>query len=95
MLLEVVTVSRKTPQDGRLLITPEAAATLRALGEDVALTAPGGCDRAKVTSMTCSCGKEAPGGHEHHFVESPLLRNLVPGSVVRLEIDSTGNLAIS
>jgi hypothetical protein len=95
MLLEVCTVSRKTPTDGRLLITPAAATTLRALGADVPLATPGGYDRARVTSMTCSCGKEGPGGHEHHFIESPILRSLPPGSEVRLILDDNGSLVIS
>ena len=95
MLLEIVTVSRKTPKDGRLLITPGTAAALRALGDDVPLATPGGYSRARVTSMTCTCGSESAGPHEHHFVESPLLMSLPPGTDVRLEIDVTGRLVIS
>jgi hypothetical protein len=95
MLLEVCSVSRKTPQDGRLLVTPAAAAALRALGDDVPLATPSGYARARVTSMTCRCGKDGVGTHEHNFIESPLLRSLAPGTEVRLELDDTGQLVIS
>ena len=45
--------------------------------------------------MSCTCAKAAAaaaaaaagGSHLHHFIESPLLKALAPGSDVRLELD--------
>ena len=88
MLLERRSVSRKTPLDGKLEISAEAAARLAALGDDFALASAGRSGRARLHAMTCSCAKaSAAGSHVHHFVESPLLRALAPGSDVRVELD--------
>ena len=88
MLLERRTVSRKTPLDGMLEISADAAARLAPLlGDDFALASAGRTGRARLRSMPCGCAKGAGGGHVHHFVESPLLTSLVPESVVRVELD--------
>lgn len=86
MLLERRTVSRKTPGDGRLEITKRAAARVERLGTglEVALEAERGA--AKVGTMSCTCrGADRP--HVHYFLESPLLKRLVPNSDVALEVD--------
>ena len=88
MLLERRIVSRKTPLDGKLEISPDVAARLAGLGDDFALASAGRTGRARLESMTCSCAKGAGSGHVHHFVESPLLTALAPESVVRLELDA-------
>jgi hypothetical protein len=86
-LLERVVVSRKTPGDGRLMISAASAARLAALG-DVALERGGERGAARLHSMTCTCAKgEGHGPHVHHFVESPLLKALEPGTEVALELD--------
>ena len=88
MLLERRSVSRKTPLDGKLEISSASAARLAALGADFPLASAGREGRGRLQEMTCSCAKAAAGGsHVHHFVESPLLTALVPGSEVRVELD--------
>jgi hypothetical protein len=86
-LLERVTVSRKTPGDGRLMISSASAARLGALGQ-VTLERDGERGLARLHEMTCTCAKGGEHGqHVHHFVESPLLTALTPGSSVGLELD--------
>jgi hypothetical protein len=90
-LLERVIVSRKTPGDGRLMISAASAARVAALGQ-VTLERNGERGPARLHEMTCTCAKggakgEGHGEHVHHFVESPLLTALVPGSEVALELD--------
>ena len=86
-LLERVVVSRKTPGDGRLMISAASAARLEALG-GVALERGGERAAARLHAMTCTCGKgDGHGAHVHHFVESPLLKALEPGTEVALELD--------
>jgi hypothetical protein len=87
MLLDQLAVSRKTPKDGMLEISAEAAARLAVLGADFALATEGGEGRGRLKALACSCAKVAGAGHVHHFVESPLLMALAPGSEVRVELD--------
>ena len=87
MLLEQLPVSRKTPKDGMLEISAEAAARLAVLGAEFALATEGGEGRGRLKALACSCAKGAGAGHVHHFVESPLLMALAPGSEVRVELD--------
>jgi hypothetical protein len=87
MLLEQRPVSPKTPLDGKLEISPAAAARLAALGTEFPLASAGGTGLGRLQSLACTCAKGAGGSHVHHFVESPLLRALVPGSEVRVELD--------
>lgn len=97
MLLEQCTVSRKTPLDGKLEISPDAAQRLALLGTDLPLplTAPGG-GVARLTSMECTCQKAAGGRHVHHFIESSSFRALTPGTTVRLELDAAdGRLRVA
>ena len=96
MLLERRTVSRKTPRDGRLEITPESAARLAALGAEFALASGGETGRGRLEAMPCGCAKGAGGGHVHHFVESPLLMALVPETTVLVELDDrTGTVRVA
>jgi len=96
MLVEHRPVSRKTPLDGRLEITPEAAARLAPLGAEFPLVSAGREGTGRLEALPCSCAKSAAtGAHVHHFVASPLLRALAPGSEVRVELDeSRGGLRI-
>jgi hypothetical protein len=97
LLLEQCTVSRKTPLDGKLEISPAAAQRLASLGADLPLrlTAAGGDDVARLTSVECTCQKAAGGRHVHHFIESSSFRALPPGTTVRLELDaSEGRLLV-
>jgi hypothetical protein len=86
MLLEVRQVSRKTPLDGKLEITPATAARLVALGPELVVRAAGREDRARLESMSCTCAKSAGEAHVHHFIESPAFTDLVAGTEVRVEL---------
>ena len=87
MIVEEREVSRKTPLDGKLEISAEAAARLAPLGAEFALVAGGREAHGRVERLACTCAKGAGGGHAHHFVASPALTALVPGSRVRVELD--------
>jgi hypothetical protein len=87
MLLEHRPVSRKTPLDGKLEISAAAAERLAPLGAEFPLGSAGREGRGRLQSLPCTCTKGADGGHIHHFVESPLLRELAPGTEVRVELD--------
>ena len=92
--LETVVVSRKTPADGRLLITETLAKHLSAIGPQLAVGRDGELATARLRSMTCTCGKGTSGAapHVHHFVESPLLAALVPGTEVVLRLDEAASV---
>ena len=88
MLLEVCTVSRKTPLDGKLEITPASAQRAASLGDAFPLRSGGRAGQARLTMFACSCARAgASGQHAHHFLESDVLRALPPGSGVRVEMD--------
>ena len=87
MLIERRLVSRKTPLDGRLEISYDAATRLASLGSQFPIRAVNEVGVARVESMPCTCEKGQTGQHVHHFVESAILRALIPGSEVSVEID--------
>jgi hypothetical protein len=87
MFLDQRAVSRKTPLDGMLEVSAAAAARLAALGDDFPLASGGREDSGRLRSLACTCAKGAGGSHVHHFVESPALKALVPGTDVRVELD--------
>jgi hypothetical protein len=98
MLIEQRTVSRKTPLDGRLEISAATAARLEALGESFPLRTAAGQGRASLHEMSCTCTKAAASGeHQHHFIESDLLRALAPNTEVRVELDDAhpGSISIN
>jgi hypothetical protein len=83
------TVSRKTPQDGKLEVSPSTAAALVALGDEFPLDCLGARSRGRLVAMPCTCEKaNANGAHVHYFVESDSLRTLVPETVVQVEIET-------
>jgi hypothetical protein len=89
VVLERRAVGRKTPLDGRLELSADAAARLAPLGASFAVLLDDGRDRGRVETMECTCGKtSSPGGsHTHHFVSSPIFRGLAAGEAVSLELD--------
>lgn len=94
MLLERRTVSRKTPGDGRLEITKQAAGRLRDLGRDLRLDVGGERTTATLGAMACTCrGAEKP--HEHYFLESHALKRLTPGAEVELQLEADGLLRVT
>ena len=98
MFIEQRTVSRKTPLDGKLEISAEAARQLQVLGSSFALHSDGHSARARLVELTCTCSKgDSTGQHLHHFVESDALRSLEPGTEVRVQVDDAhpGSLSIA
>lgn len=94
-LLEVCTVSRKTPLDGKLEVAPATAERAATLGESFVLRSGGRAGQARLATIGCTCARSAAGSHTHHFVESDLLRALAPGTGVRVELDeAAGALAV-
>ena len=87
MLLEQRSVSRKTPLDGKLEVSAATAACLAALGAEFAVFSAGRPGRGQLQALACTCAKGAGEQHIHHFVESPLFRELTPGVSVRVELD--------
>ena len=87
MFLEQRAVSRKTPLDGKLEISPATAGRLGALGATFSVTSGGREGSARLESMEFTCAKGAGDRHVHHFVESPLLKDLAAGDDVRVELD--------
>ena len=88
MIRENRTVSRKTPSDGKLEISPVAASVVAAFGHDFEIETGDGPARARLVGMPCTCRKaNASGAHVHYFLESETLRSLTPESVVRIEIE--------
>ena len=88
--VEQRTVSRKTPSDGKLEITKVAAHALESLGSAFIIQVGQQAGHATLGTMPCTCrGDEQP--HVHYFVESELLRALVPGSAVDLVLDQPGS----
>jgi len=85
-LLERRTVSRKTPGDGRLEISPAAADRLRAGAPALEVEYDGRRAPGRVESMECTCQK-ATGAHEHHFVASELLKDLRASIEVELLVE--------
>jgi hypothetical protein len=88
-------VSRKTPLDGKLEVSAEAAERLSAARGALSLVSQGREGTATVQSMACTCAKGDGAGHVHHFVESELFTSLVPGTEVQLAFDpSARTLAV-
>lgn len=103
MLLETRVVSRKTPGDGRLEITPESARRLAPWGDALPVRVGDAVEArgdARLTAMACTCEKGggsdgAGSGHQHHFLASDLFRALAPGETVAIELSGNGELHIA
>jgi hypothetical protein len=85
MLLERRTVSRKTPNDGKLEISRKTADAVGAVGPRLRVEWHGQEAPASVVMLACTCARGA-GQHEHLFLESQLLRSLEAGSEVDLTL---------
>ena len=88
VFLEQRVVSRKTPLDGKLELSGDAAGRLETLGDAFPVVALGREDQGRLESMECTCAKAAA-GHVHHFMVSPLFRELEAGSEVSVVLDET------
>lgn len=88
MFLERRTVSRKTPVDGKLEISKKAAQRLSSLDSLLMLELAGKRAPARLATMACTCrASDTP--HEHQFVDSELLKTLVAGAEVELNLDES------
>jgi hypothetical protein len=89
MRLAMLTVSHKTPVDGRLEITAEAAQRLAQGGSAAplhTLVVLGQRGAIAIASRSCTChGPDEV--HEHYFLESELLKLLPPGTAVAVDFD--------
>ncbi len=90
MLLELRTVGRKTPRDGRLDVgdtTYRRLAIISALSARVGeATAP-----ARLERMPCSrCEAHAASAGEHLFLVSEVFKGLVPGETCVVELQDDG-----
>jgi hypothetical protein len=93
MLLERRTVSRKTPADGKLEITEQAARRIERLGEPFVIDVSGVTAPGKLDTFACTCrGAEKP--HVHYFLQAERLKALSPGSGVDVELDDAGRRVI-
>ena len=94
MILEVRTVGRKTPGDGRLEVSE---ATYRRLAMDGALMAHVGDAEATATleRMPCTCGRGHDGAHEHTFVRSGVFRHLAAGETCVIDLVAPGQLVVA
>jgi hypothetical protein len=88
MFLERRTVSRKTPGDGRVEITKEAAIRIEGLGRSFDIDVAGERVAGTLGTFACTCrGPEKP--HVHYFLEAERFKTLRPGSALDLELDDT------
>ena len=89
MIHENRTVSRKTPRDGKLEISPTAASVVAGFGNEFDLETGGRAARARLIGLPCMCtNAAADGAHVHFFLESEPLKGLAPETVVRVEIET-------
>lgn len=95
MLLEVRTVGRKTPGDGRLEITPATGRRLQMEGAVITTMVGERTGIAAVEVMPCHCGRGPEGAHEHWFVTSELYRELQAGETCALELETGGRLIVA
>ena len=86
MFLERQTVSRKTPGDGKLEISPAAAVQLRTAATTLEVAVADVHAPGRVETLACTCQKVGS-AHEHHFVSSELLKTLRAASQVELHLD--------
>jgi hypothetical protein len=93
VFVERRTVSRKTPGDGRLEITKDAAQRVERLGRPVVIDVDGESARGSVATFACTCrGAETP--HVHYFLESERLKQLLPGTELDVELDENAGRVI-
>lgn len=91
-VIDTVTVSRKTPRDGKLEVNATVALRLATLGSRLVVAAAGSTANGAVEEMACTCAKAAGAGHVHHFLVSEVLRGLAPDERVAIQLDPAGGL---
>ena len=93
MYLERRTVSRKTPGDGRLEITKQAALRIQQLGRPFAIEIAGQSAGCTIHTFECTC-RGPDNRHVHYFLESEPLKVLKPDSKIDLELDEAANRVV-
>ena len=88
MHLETLKVSRKTPGDGRLLVTEKTFAALEPLGASLMVRARNEESTGTLHTLECNCTKFGPhpAPHKHHFLQSSVLHSLTPEETVELSL---------
>lgn len=89
MILEVCTVGRKTPSDGKLEISASTADRLRFEKSTLRVMIGETTATATLGEQECQCGKDG-GTHRHLFLCSPVLRELVAGETAVLDLVGQG-----
>jgi hypothetical protein len=84
MFLERRTVSRKTPNDGKLEITKRAAEKFSDLPGPFDVDVSGERSTASIGTMECTC-RGADNPHVHYFIQSPAFQRLSVGDEVDVE----------
>jgi hypothetical protein len=85
-LLELRTVSRKTPLDGKLEITKIVAARIEPLVASLSVRVDHETQGASLGSYECTC-RGPENRHVHFFLQSDALKNLKPDACVSLDLD--------
>lgn len=86
MHIERRKVSRKTPTDGRLEITKQAAAKFECVGNTFDVDVAGTRANGRLGTMDCTC-RGADNPHVHYFIQATALATLTPGTEVDLAVD--------
>lgn len=92
--LALVTVSRKTPRDGKLEI-PEAAYDRLTSAGPLSVAAVGQVAPGTTEAVPCTCAKAAGAGHVHWFLVSGVLRGLEPESRVEIRVGGDGMVTVA
>lgn len=96
MLLELRIVSRKTPRDGRLEITPETFRRLGIVPPPLRLRLGETAAEATLSTMTCTCGTTgSTREHQHQFLGCHLLRTLAADETVALSLMPDGTIEVA
>jgi hypothetical protein len=93
MILEVRTVGRKTPGDGRLEVSELTQRRLRIVGQ---LRARVGDDEQPAALDALSCDRCSEREHHvHHFLKSDAFRALAAGESCVIELHANGVVEVS
>ncbi|MEO6445521.1 MAG: hypothetical protein ABIZ91_00505 [Gemmatimonadaceae bacterium] len=96
MVLEIRAVGRKTPNDGWLEITADTARRLASLTSPFPLKVGDATGAAVMRDMSCTCQKSGTeGGHQHHFLDSPLFRSLIAERTAVVELLDDASLVVT
>ena len=86
-ILDVTTVSRKTPRDGKLEVTQAVSERLTSVGPSLEVVVDDSRATGAIEAMACTCARADGAGHVHYFLVSEVLRTLEPEARVSLGLD--------